>query len=100
MKICTTTVLKTIDGDELKFPAVNGNEAQPFTLRKACIEALMVPREADTGEVKMRKWDIATRIANATECELTPEEVALIKAAIGLWGGPLLVGQSWTLLNG
>jgi hypothetical protein len=100
MKIPTTTVLKTLDGEPLKFPAVNGHEAENFTLRRACVEALMVPREADTGDAKVTKYRIALAIQHDDLVELVPEEIALVKKAVGEWGGPLIVGQAFALLNG
>jgi hypothetical protein len=100
VKINALAVLKTLDGDDLKFPPVNGHEALPITLRRACVEALMVPREGESGEEKFKKFAIATKIHKEDTVDLSPEEITVVKASIGHWGGPLIVGQAFQLLNG
>lgn len=99
MKLNVTTVLKNINGDDLIEPNAKG-EAEPVTVRKVIINALMTPEQKDTGVQKVEKYSLAMDIQKQDEIELTPEQIVLLKEAIGKPYGPVVVGPVSMLLDG
>jgi hypothetical protein len=100
MKINFDSELKALDGAALQ---TGGNESKPFTLKLAAVEALMRDTDQDakqSGEQKLKRFDLAERIFKGGEIEITPEEAALIKERIGKGFTPAVVGPAFRLLNG
>lgn len=97
MKINFNQTIKQLGKDE---PLFKPNSKEPFSLKDAAIEALLVPEENQAGEEKVKRYLIATRIyANPDGVDFTVEEIATIKKVIGKGYGPLIVGQTWELLE-
>ncbi len=98
MKINFNQQLKQLGKDE---PLLKPNSTEPFCLKDAAIEALIMPEENQTGEEKAKRYVMATRIyANSDGPDFTLEELATIKKVIGKGYGPLIVGQAWEMLEG
>jgi len=98
MKLVVTQTLKQFDGTPLK-DMVNG-EAVDATVRQAVVNALMAPVEGDDGVAKVRKYELAMRVYKEEEVDLTVEEAAIIKTAVGKSFAPIVVGQLFNLLDG
>ena len=99
MKIKVTDVLKQLDGTTPIVNMVDG-EAKDATIREAFVNALMIPVETDAGIKKVEKYDLAMRIYNTDEVELSVEEAATIKEVVGKAFAPIVVGQLFKLLDG
>ena len=84
---------------EKKFP--------PFTLRKACIDVLVMQERGDGGrpkeisaEEKVKRYMLAQKIYKSTGLvDLQAEEIALLKKLIGRIYPPITVGQSYEILD-
>jgi hypothetical protein len=90
----TTVVDKTLD-------AKGEYHTSECTLGRVAANALLAMTEADkgmTGETKVRRYDLAMRVIRGSVA-LKAEEVSEIKQAIGKHYAPLIVGQSWKLLD-
>ncbi len=98
MKINFNQSLKQLGKDD---PLLKSNSTEPFCLKDAAIEALLMPEENLSGEEKAKRYLMATRIyANPDGPDFTVEELATIKKVIGRGYGPLVVGQVWEMLEG
>lgn len=99
MQVLLGSQLKTLEGEML--PDLQGN---PAVLRGVCIEALMAQFEDErnlSGEEKLKRFELALKIKQAVDpAEFTAEEIALMKKLIGKGYGPLIVGQTWKMLEG
>lgn len=92
MKIRTTLVFKTLEGEDTQW------EDKPLTFRHAVTETLMalqVNENALPYEEKVLRSELSERILAEDEVEITDEEAALIKRYMncGVWCGPLIMGQ-------
>ena len=74
-------------------------ELVDVTLNKLAANALLHPAKDDKGEDKARKYLLAVKCYAAGEIDLTPEEIVEIKACISLAYPPIVVGQSWAILD-
>jgi len=79
----------------------------PFTLRKACVDVLLMT-ELDgngrpiqlKGEEKVKRYALAMKLHNSNGLvDVRPEEQVLLKKLIGRAYGPLTVGQAWNILD-
>lgn len=97
MKIDFDVELKTFNGTTLV------NVAQkPLTLRFVCTDALMASFEDErglSGEDKLKRYLLASKIHQTTDGEVTAEEVALLKLLIGKGFGPNVVGPAYLHLE-
>ena len=99
MKINFDQELKTLDDQ----PIIS--ESKGVTLKSAAVNALLAiyPDEQNlSGEEKAKRYVLATRIyANSGDKpDLSLEDIVLIKKLIGKAYGPLIVGQSFQILEG
>lgn len=96
MKVDFAVVLNGLDGK----PLLNGD--QPLTLRHVATGALLATYqdEAQDGEEKFKRYQLAVRIAADDVVDMTPEQSAKLKALIGKGFGPVVVGPAYTHLNG
>ena len=76
---------------------VKDEDGKTMTIKIVCIRALNQLFREDTGEAKFKKFMAATKVANGDP--LTAEEVTLAKEAIGKLFAPIVVGQSWRVLD-
>ncbi len=104
MKVDVTQTLTALSGEAVREPAAeDGEKGKEFTLRAACVNALMAVMEKDnnlSGEDKLKSFELAKRIQNDPEPDLTPEELTKIKDRVGKAYGPVIVGPVFTILNG
>lgn len=100
MLIKVTETLKTFDGQTMKDNDGNGN-AIDATFKIALINALLAPVDKESGVDKVKKYELAKKIYQATdEVELTIEEVALCKKRVGeVFPNPIVVGQVTEMLE-
>jgi len=82
-------------------------EGKPFTLRKACVNVLLMT-ELDgmgrakelKGEEKVERYELAQEIHKSGPLiDLQSEDISLLKKLIARAYGPLTVGQAWEVLD-
>jgi len=95
MKVDFAQSLKTLDGEIVK----EGDKV--VTLKAICQAALLgqYQQEQADGQDKARRWLLAVTLKDG-ELEITPEDAALLKKVIGYAYAPLVVGQTYAMLNG
>jgi len=99
MVIKVDTPLKNMEGAVMK-DMIDG-EAVDATLRMAMVNAILSPVEKESGTEKVKKYELAKKIHNATdEVELSAEETTLIKGRVGEVFPVIIVGQVFDLLEG
>jgi len=79
------------------------DERNPVTLKTVACNGLMGmdPQAKMSGEEKVKRYDLATRIVRgAKDEEFKVEEIALIKKVIGEGFAPLIAGQALKMLDG
>lgn len=97
MKIQWNTVLKDLEGKELK---ADGDKE--LTLARVAINALSQLTQADqamTGEEKFKLGLLAHKIHSEPEAEFEAEEIAKVKERIGKLYAPFAVFQAYNLLK-
>lgn len=105
MAIDFNAKFKDLDGNEVKDRQVglDGKLTESVaTLGRVAANALLAMTDADkdmTGEIKVKRYDLAMRVIKGAAVSLKAEEIADIKAAIGKHYGPLIVGQAWRMLD-
>jgi len=102
MKIDFNRVLVDFSGNPLKEETSSGSVE--IKLRSVVINALMTLLEDDknmSGDDKVKRYDLALLVHNsgAEPLDIKVEDVTLIKAQIGKFYGPLIVGQVWKILE-
>ena len=94
MKIEFNRELKTLDGESMKM------NDKPLTLRSASVEALLIPKQGDSGTDKAKSYALAMKIHQSNgQVDLTIDEAAELKKRIGENMTPLVVGQAWEMLD-
>jgi len=89
---------------DLEGKNLSGVDGKPATICSVSIEALLATYKNEvslSGEDKLKRWELAVKLRSVTDTvELTVEEVALIKNLVGKAYGPVIVGQTWKVLEG
>ncbi len=97
MKVNFSEFMKDLAGE-----VISSNKAE-LTLRDVSESALLGTYQDESqlsGEEKAKRWILAMRIhADPKNADLTIEEVALVKKLIGKAYAPLIVGQTWQVLE-
>jgi len=94
MKIDVTQPICDLDGNQISEPD------QKLTLRSICERALLSFNDNLAADKKVLRYDVAMKIHKADPyAEITVEECALIKERIGEDFSPLVVGQTWSMLE-
>lgn len=78
-------------------------EGAPISLSTISVRALLMHDERtvkESGDKKLKDYQLAVKIHDAKEVELTAEEAARIKERIAMFFGTMVVGQAWPLLDG
>ena len=91
-----STVLTDLDGNKI----VAGDK--PMTLGRVVAESLLVSGDADrnvSGEEKLRRFNLAQKVAGGGEVSLPVEDLAYIKQRVGVVCTAWTVGQTWKLLD-
>lgn len=99
MQVLLNSGLVDFEGEVMK-----DAKGSPAVLRGVCIDALMAQFEDEknlSGDEKLKRFDLALKVKKAEDpADFTVEEVALLKKLIGKAYGPLVVGQTWKMLEG
>ena len=102
MKINFVQEIQKLEGGVLVIKQ-EGEPDKPMLLRMACVNALMGLYEDEknlSGEEKVKRYDMATKIQAMSEVDFTTEEIATIKKLVAKSYSPLVVGQAWKMLEG
>lgn len=114
MKLDTTKILKGFDGKDIKVLEKIENEdesgdATPFTevrtpatVRFCCKAALLNELKCDQNaslEKKLERYNLAMKIHNQDEIELSSEQVSMLKKRLGLSFGVVVVGRCCEILD-
>lgn len=79
-------------------------DSTPVTAGKIATNALLATFQDEpqlSGEDKLLRWELAVKIKNTPDpIELTAEEISLIKKLVGKAYSPMIVGQTWKILEG
>jgi hypothetical protein len=97
MRIDFDSQLFNLDGSHLK-DITTGKERDAL-LKTVCVNALLGEDKEDSGEEKLRRYRLGTRIYKGGVIEVTAEEVSLMKKLIGRFFPPLVAGQSLEMLE-
>jgi hypothetical protein len=99
MLINTNTVITNLTGDVMKDVGPDG-ETSDATLKSTIVNALLSPVQKENGLDKVKKYELAKKVYEADEVELTAEEITLIKARVGDAFIPMVVGRVFEMLEG
>jgi len=75
---------------------------EPFTLKTACFNVLGATIKGEenlSGKDKMKRFELAMKIKDSGEINLTSEEITLLKELIGKMYGTLIVGRCYEILD-
>lgn len=101
MKLDLSVEMKNLDGSPIK--DISRPEHPALTLRDIISSALLNERDDErlSGQEKSIRFALATKIwgANGHPLELTVEEAALIKEAVGKGYKPIISGQVWAIIE-
>ena len=98
MLVKVDSKLKALDGTVIVDNDGKGNAVEA-TVRMALVNAILSPVQKETGMEKVKKYELAKRIHDTDEVELSPEEIELIKDRVGEIYTPVVVGQVLELLG-
>ena len=101
MKINFRQPFVNLDGS----PLLTADGKAPDLISTKVLDALLMPPTTQLdnvgGQDKITRYQLAQKIYSATaEVDITVEEAALIKQLIGRFFGPLVVAQTWALIDG
>ena len=103
MKIDFSTLLHGLDGEVLRTPPMKqGEEGKLQTLSRVCVDALVaVERNATpNGKISFERYQLAEKINDKKEVEVSAEEIVMLKDRVGIIFGPVVVGPAFKLLDG
>lgn len=99
MEVRLIKYLLNLDGTEVK--DASGKVA---TVKGVILDALLATYKDEmnlSGEEKVRRWDLALRLNKTSDpCEVSADEIVLMKNLVGKAYGPLVTGQVWATLEG
>ena len=102
MKRNLNVILKTLDGKALREAHESGE--RDVLLSRLAVNALLMTYEDErslSGEDKVKRFKLAQQINDADgDVEVTAEQVSLLKSLIAKAYTPLVVGQSYEILEG
>ena len=87
--------------DALQAMFQGGEDPPPFTLGAALTLAVLEsPDQANSSDTKVRRWRLGNKMLDATEVELSVEDVAFLKTLVDkTWPSPIMVGRIYDLLD-
>lgn len=97
-KVNLTAEILDLEGEPLIIPG-RENTKKTMTIRHACVQALTVADESDTGIQKFERFQLAQKISKEDAPNLKAEEISTIKAAVGKFFFPVIVGRVWNALE-
>lgn len=96
-------VFKKFNGNDIQDgDALNEGITAALTLKATAVNSLMFSHEADkttSGEEKLKRYLLATRINAGGMVEVSSEEISLLKMLIGRTYPTLVVGQALLFLE-
>ncbi len=81
-------------------PTGNGDEREPYLFRHVIINALMAAEDGIDGEEKLNRYDLAMRVKNDENVDISEKEVVTLKEIIGKTFPTIIVGQLFPALDG
>lgn len=78
---------------------ITNERGDPFTLGMAAVNALLQPQPNQNPMDKIRRARIAERAYDAAEVDVAPEDIVVIREAIGQLFPPLIVYRCFELLG-
>jgi len=102
MKIDLNVLLKDFNDTVLTFVKKQGEPAERFSLKQACVNALLANNDEVkvSGTEKFNRYELAKKIKDSKGVvDLTVEELSLLKTLIGDSYTTLIAGQCWNLLE-
>lgn|SRR5574343_1990159 len=104
MKVNVQQVLKNIEGEPMKTQKVVGGKVEvvDLTLASVAIDALQSSFEDEkhlSGTDKVARFNLALKIFQNPEVELSSAEIVQIKDLVSKAYGPLIVGRVYEILN-
>ena len=97
MQVDFSRAITDLEGAEIE------DGGKTVTLSRIACNALLAMRQDDknlTGEEKAKRYGLAVKLVDAADCEVSAEDIALIKRLIGEVYPPIFVGRAWELLEG
>lgn len=97
-KINVKQELFSLDGK-----ALVAESGTTLTLRSACVNSLMAMYDSErdlSGEAKLKRYLLATKIHTEEEPDLSSEEISMLKELIGKAYGVAVVGPAFLILEG
>lgn len=77
-------------------------ENEPMTVSSVCVGALLATLKGDEGlggNKKAEMFKLALKISDKAECDVSPEEIVLLRERVGRLWGPLVVGRVYEFLS-
>jgi len=103
MEIDFSQKLKNLKGDVLKEVSIDEEtkkeESTDYTLGTAAVNTLFANEKDMTGEQKVKRYNLATKIFEMGKVDVTTDEIVLIKKVIGKFTTALIVGQAYKMLE-
>ena len=96
MKINFSQSVHSIDGKPFM------ENEKPLTLGTFCWTALLANYQDEqnlAGEEKFKRFNLASKLYGMDEVDLTAEDIAKIKACVGKFHGPAVVGPVYNALE-
>jgi hypothetical protein len=99
MKIDLTQELKTFDGVPMR---LSEEDDSPVTLKFVVADALLtqLPDDSTTKGLAYRLYTLAHLVNKGGEVDIEAGDVEMIKERIERIRSPMVVGQSWDMLEG
>ena len=92
--IKVSTVLKDIENQPIKVAD------KDFTLREACMQALLIDDPSDESDFKLQRFNLAMNLRDAKDTlKLSAEDIVLIKKQVGKYSATLIMGQIYGILD-
>ena len=95
-----TTTINDLKGKPL--PLKEDDQERNFTLRDACVNALLVEQQGDKleGKEKIRRFRLADKIFGTAEpLNIKAEDTVLLKDLIAQAYGALVTARAWDLIE-
>jgi hypothetical protein len=94
MKIDFSQILTQFSGEP-----ITGEGGSPFTLGQAVVNALLQPVQNATPMDKIRRARIAEQAFDGREIEVSPEDLVVMRDAVGQLYPPLIVYRAFAFLG-
>ena len=108
MKIDFDQVMKTVTGEPITVPNDEDKPEETLLLKTVCVNAIFFIRpalpgekpEEVKGEDKVKQYQLALKVQEGGEQDITAEEAAWLKKKVNDLYGILIAGQALMMLDG